>query len=57
MAFGVIGSPVGPTIGQRTAFADAATAGESVLTFSPGSRAVDDIRALVRALKRELKHG
>ena len=53
-----LGSPVGPTIGQRTAFADAATAGESVLTFSRASRAVDDIWTLCQTLRRELKkHG
>ena len=52
-----LGSPVGPTIGQRAAFADAATAGESVFTYAPRSVAADDIRALARAVRRELSHG
>ncbi len=48
------GEPIGPAIGQRTAFVDAFSAGEAINTYAPNSKAHDEIQALARAITRRL---
>jgi len=48
------GEPVGPAVGQRTAFVDAFSAGEAINTYAPKSKARDEVQALARAVARRL---
>ena len=47
--------PIGPAIGQRTAFVDAFTAGQWIGDYAPGSKAHNEILALARRVTRMLK--
>ncbi len=49
--------PVGPAVGQRTAFVDAFSAGEAINTYAPRSKAHAEIKALAGAVARRLRHG
>lgn len=51
---GKLGEPVGPALGDRAAFVDAATVGEPVLTFAKSSKAAAEVRALARTVGRAL---
>lgn len=53
-ALATLGEPVGPGLGDRAAFVDAATVGESVLTYAPSSRAAAEVRALAAVVERAL---
>ncbi len=52
-----LGEPVGPAIGQRTAFVDAFAAGVSVNEYAPRSKASAEIDALAGAVKRSIRKG
>lgn len=47
------GEPIGPAIGQRSAFVDSFTTGEAVLTYAPASKAAAEIEALARAVLKQ----
>jgi len=51
-ALKALGERVGPAIGQRTAFVDAATAGEWVGSYAPQSAAHKEIAALALVVRR-----
>lgn len=46
------GEPVGPSVSQRIAHADAFTAGEWIGTYAPGSAAHTEIKTLASVVKR-----
>ena len=50
-----LGEPVGPAIGQRTAFVDAFAAGMPVSKYAPRSKASAEIDALAVAVKRAIR--
>ncbi len=52
-----LGEPVGPAIGQRTAFVDAFAAGMPVNEYAPRSKASAEIDALAGAVKRSIRKG
>jgi chromosome partitioning protein len=53
-ALSLMGEPVGPPIGLRSAFADALGAGEWVGTYAPGSPAHHEAEALADAVIKKL---
>lgn len=54
-ALEAFGEPVGPAIGQRSAFVDAFSAGEWVGSYAPGSKAAEEIGALVARIKKAVR--
>lgn len=50
-----IGEPVGPDVGQRTAFSDAFNAGQWVGAYAPHSRAHQDIVGLAQRVRSMLR--
>ena len=50
-----MGEPVGPDVGQRTAFSDAFNAGQWVGAYAPHSRAHQDIVGLAQRVRSMLR--
>jgi chromosome partitioning protein len=55
LALKELGEPVGPSIGQRSAFVSSSISGDWVGRHARGSKAHDEVAALAKRVKRELR--